>query len=199
MQTVKLIQDVDINEFIDFLKSELNSADPASMNMYDINWETKSHTLLYKLFIEKIYDTGIFHVVFDNNTIIGCSGAYISTFNSELGLLGSRTWINKEYRNLQIPRELLLPAQKQWAIDNKLKAIALTFNEYNKNLINTFNRIRIGEHRSPRDIHHIFYNGMQEVPFPVNIQYTKQYVIYELLDNSWDFDWESIKFNSDKF
>ena len=44
-----------------------------------------------------------------------------------------------------------------------------------------------------REPKNLFYNGMEEVKFPVIIQYTPQWVIYEKLDKSFSFDWESIK------
>jgi hypothetical protein len=39
----------------------------------------------------------------------------------------------------------------------------------------------------------MFFNGLQEVKFPVIIQYTPQWVIYEKIDDSFDFDWETLK------
>ena len=38
----------------------------------------------------------------------------------------------------------------------------------------------------------MFYNGLKELEYPVNIQNTKQYVIYENLVE-YTYDWESIK------
>jgi hypothetical protein len=35
-------------------------------------------------------------------------------------------------------------------------------------------------------------NGLYELDYPVNIQNTKQYVIYELL-NDYNYNWEYIK------
>jgi hypothetical protein len=45
---------------------------------------------------------------------------------------------------------------------------------------------------SDRQSHHLFYNGAIEVDFPVTIQYTKQWVMYEQLDPSFVFDWTII-------
>jgi hypothetical protein len=43
-----------------------------------------------------------------------------------------------------------------------------------------------------RQPHHLFYNGAIEVKFPVTIQYTKQWVLYEKLDPRFEFDWQII-------
>jgi hypothetical protein len=82
---------------------------------------------------------------------------------------------------------------KQWAIDNNCKAIAITFNDYNKNLIETFKRKRLGETRSPRQLHHLFYNNFNVIDFPLNIQYTKQWIAYEQLNLNFMFDWNTIR------
>jgi len=87
-----------------------------------------------------------------------------------------------------------LTREKQWAIENKFKAIALCFNDYNKNIIEIWKKRRLGEVRTPRTPRHIFYNGMNQVDFAVNIQHTKQWIVYEKLDESFKFDWTSISY-----
>ena len=70
-------------------------------------------------------------------------------------------------------------------------------NEYNKNLIQVFKRRRFGENKeriNNRQPHHLFYNGINELDFPVTIQHTKQWIIYENLDPSFNFDWSTIKY-----
>lgn len=180
------------SQLFDFLRNESNSNEPAAINMWHDDWERQPHTLPHKLFITTQYSNGIFNLAFDGNDIVGCSGAYVSVFSEKVLIAGSRTWVAKSYRNMGLPREYFLPKEKAWAIEHGMSVIALTFNEYNKNLITTFNRMRLGESRSAREPKHIFYNNMFVVPFPVNIQYTKQYVAYETLTN-WDFDWKSIE------
>jgi hypothetical protein len=125
---------------------------------------------------------------------MGCGGVYKSFFNDKIALAGVRTYVDIKYRHNSILREHLLPTHKRWAIDNNCNLVGLSFNEYNKNIIEIFKRRRLGESidRMTRDSHHLFYNGLNEVEYPVNIQNTKQYVIYELI-NDYDYDWESIK------
>jgi len=179
-------------EFCQQASQEINQ--PAHNNMWDINWQARPDTLVYQIDKRLRYfdNNGEFHIALDNNKIVGCAGVYKSVFSNELAIGGCRTWISKEYRNKGIPRELFLPAHKRWAKENHCKAIAITFNDYNKNLIETFNRKRLGEHRSARQLHHLFYNNLTKVEFPVTIQYTKQWVIYETLDSTFNFDWKNI-------
>ena len=186
----------DCQDFFKFCKeASLETSQPAAANMWDDDWQNQKHTLPYIITNVKRFaePSGEFFLLRDNNKIIGCSGVYISEFSKDVAVAGCRTWISPEYRNQSLPREYLLPAHKEWAIKNNCKAIALTFNDYNKNIIKIWKRIRFGETRIPRDSYHMFYKNFNEVAFPVNIQYTPQWVIYEQLDNSFDFDWQTIR------
>ena len=182
--------------FFDFLKST-NTSDPASNNMWDDAWQEKNYTLPYILEKTDRFKgkNGEFHIVFDDDKIIACGGVYISAFSRHIAIAGTRTWVDKQYRNKLIMREVLLPRQKAWSIEQGCKIIAISVNEYNKNLLKPFKRIRLGEDKnrmSDRQPHHLFYNGAIEVDFPVEIQYTKQWVMYEQLDPSFVFDWTII-------
>lgn len=178
--------------------ASLDTKQPAAENMWSDDWKNQSHTLMHALLVQQRFspENGAFFVLYDNDEIVACSGIYKSDFCESLALAGCRTWINKEFRNKSIPRDIFLPAQKQWAIDNHYKAIALTFNDYNKNIIATFKRIRIGEAANrmhTRQPHHLFYSNFNEVNFLVTIKHTPQWVIYEQLDPNFMFNWESIR------
>lgn len=182
--------------FFDFLKS-INTADPASENMWDDDWESKNYTLPYILENTNRFtnSNGEFHIVFADDKIIACGGVYISNFSQNIALAGVRTWVDKKYRNKLVMRDILLPKQKQWCIAQNCKIVAISVNEYNRNLLMPFKRIRLGEDKnrmSDRQPYHLFYNGAIEVEFPVTIQYTKQWVLYEKLDPRFDFDWQII-------
>jgi len=191
-QNLNTVQKQDFFIFLQEAGKETNQ--PASINMWDDDWMNKNHTLPYLLEkSNRFSEFGVYNVLFDNDTVIACSGIYTSGFCPELAIAGTRTWIKKNYRNKSIARDFLLPTEKKWAIDNNFKAIAICFNDYNKNMPTIWNRRRFGEKRTPRQSHHLFYNDMNELEFPVTIQYTKQWVVYEKLDPSFDFDWSSIK------
>ena len=181
--------------FFEFLREARNeTTQPAHENMWDDDWNNNPSTLPYLLENTTRFTIGgKDHIAFDGDNIIGCSGIYTSAFCPDLAIAGTRSWIKKEYRNLLLSREFLLPVEKAWAIENKFKAIAICFNDYNKNLIKLWHRIRLGEKRTPRQSHHLFYNGVNELEFPVTIQYTKQWVMYEKLDPLFEFDWSTIR------
>lgn len=192
--------DIDKTQFFDFCKQEyLTSKDTARVNLWDDEWWNKPNTLPYLLENTDTYKSanGNFYILLDGDTIAGCAGVYRS---KSISFAGSRTWISKPYRNISATREYLLPAHKKWSIENGCKAIALCFNEYNKNMITAIKRARLGENKDRpkvREPHHMFYSGIHEVGFPVIIRGVKQWVVYEKLDPNFEFSqgtWERIAF-----
>lgn len=191
--------EVDRTLFYDFLEQEaLSSTDPAAKNMWD---ETAgNHSLPYILEKTRRFSAGNgeFNILMQDKRIIACAGVYKSNFSNTIALAGTRAWVCKEYRNKHILREYLLPNHKLWAIKNNFDIVAICFNEYNKNLIQVFKRTRLGE-SSARVIYkepkHLFYMNMNLVEFPVRIQNTKQWVLYEKLNPSMDYNWNEIKYD----
>jgi len=182
-------------EFFQLLQQTQAETDkPAATNMWSNN-PNDSNSLLYLLdHTDRFRKNGMFQVLFDNNHAVACSGAYTSEFSQHVALLGVRSWVQKSYRNRLISRNILLPKEKSWAIETGHKIVALTFNEYNRHLQELFKRKRLGVSMSARSSEHFGYLGTHTVEFPVDIQYTKQYVIYEKLDQQFEFDWSSIEF-----
>jgi hypothetical protein len=183
--------------FFEFLKETRKEiTQPAHENMWDDDWQNQTHTLPYILEkTDRFKIRGTYNIMFDGDSVVGCSGIYTSTFCPDLAIAGTRTWINKDYRNKSIARETLA-TEKSWAINNNFKAIGICFNDYNKNLIEIWKRKRLGEQRTPRMPHHLFFNGVSEVIFPVTIQYTKQWLIYEKLEEDFDFNWKDIEWKN---
>jgi hypothetical protein len=189
------LEEVDI--FFEFLKDASKQLDsPSTKNMYDDSWRTLSNTLPYILNrTTRFYgDSGSFQILYDGTTVVACGGVYRSSFDHTIIIGGVRTYIAVPYRHKSILREYLLPIHKQWAIEHDGNLIGLSFNDYNKNIREIFKRRRLGEtvDRSVREPHHLFYTGLHEVEYPLKIQKTKQYVIYEKLKD-YDYDWKKIK------
>jgi hypothetical protein len=185
------------NTFFNFCQIQsFEKNQPASVNMWSNNWQIDPQTLMYVLnYTDRFnYPNGDFTIVYDNDNIVACGGVYKSSFCNDLAIAGCRTWVEKNYRNKTVAREFLLPEHKKWAVKNNYKAIALSFNFYNKNIIHTWKRKRAGEIRFLRKPYHLFYNNFNEIEFSLNIQHTEQWIIYEKLDLNFEFDWDTIKF-----
>ena len=182
---IEIVNNVSKSDFDDFCtQASLETSQPASRNMKTLS------EILHR------FDRGEFNFLTDDGKIIGCGGVYISDFSKHISLAGTRTWIKKEYRHLNLVRDYLLPRHKEWSIACGCKQIAICFNDYNKNMKKIFFRNRLGEqnermfHREPK---HLFYSNINELPFTVNIQDTPQWILYEKIDPNWEFDWASIK------
>jgi hypothetical protein len=196
IKTYKSLEDK--QQFLTFCKEQsLLDDNQSSVNMWsdDVN---NHHTLPYILENTNRFDgiNGEFFVLFDGDKIAACGGVYLSDFSKQIALAGVRTWVNQDYRHLSLHRNYLLVEHKKWCVERQVKLVALSFNDYNKNIIEIFKRNRLGEKNNRinnREPKHIFYNGVEEVGFPVMIQYTPQWVIYESLDKDFLFDWTTIK------
>jgi|694.fasta_scaffold73397_2 hypothetical protein len=185
-------------KFYNFCKEQSTEiSQPAAMNMWHDDWKSHSYTLPHILEIGLRFQEpfGDFNILMLDSKFVACAGIYQSAFCKDISIAGCRTWVSKEFRNKNLIRDCLLPAQKKWSIDNDYKIVCLSFNEYNKNIVNTFKRTRLGEGRRviERKPHHLFYTGLHEVEFLVNIQYTPQWVIYEKIDPNYQFNWDVIK------
>lgn len=193
MKTVSYysLTEVEQKYFLNYL-SQVQDKSPAFENMWDDDWSNKPNTLPYILErTDKFKCTnGDYFIIYDEDNITGMGGVYYSSFNKFIALAGVRTWVNPRYRNRALLKENLLPYHRAWAMKNNCRLIALTFNDYNKNIIEIFKRNRAG---TPRLEHNLFYNGLIEVKFPVMILKTPQWVIYEKLDLDWEFNWNIIK------
>ena len=169
---------------------------PAMVNMHSSSWRQEKNTLRYILEVENKFNPGEYFVVFDGRLPVASGGVYFSEWTQEIAMAGIRTWAHTEHRNKLLVAEYILPACKKWAVKNKCSAITLTFNEYNKNLIKVFSRIRIGEKAdriTGRGPEKLFYNGLKIIDYPLEINYTKQWVIYENLSEIFDFNWQELQ------
>jgi hypothetical protein len=169
---------------------------PGHVNMWDENWEEKSFTLPYLIYKSERFrnGNGDMHIILDEqDNIIANAGVNISDFDPLVALSGVRSWINKEYRTQLLIGKYILPVQLSWAKEKNLKTIAISFNDYNKNLIKHITRSGLGI-KKRRGPHSMFYNGQYEVEFPVTINYTKQWVVYHKIDEEYIPNWELIRY-----
>ena len=197
IRVVEFSKVADPAAFFDFLK-QINTDDPANDNMWSDDWQNQPNTLPYILTNTNKFtgNNGEFHVVLDGKKIIACGGVQITHFCNKIGMCGIRTWVLPEYRNKMIIARYLLPKNKAWAVEHGCKQVALSFNDYNRNLARLWTRVRAGESAdriSKRTPDMMFYNGVNELKFPIKIQYTPQWVIYERLDPEWEFNWQALK------
>ncbi len=184
-------------ELLEFCKSaSLLTSDPAHVNMYHKHWEDRPETLPYLIYQSTRFanTNGDFFILRIDGNIEAISGVQISKFDKNVALAGIRSWINPKYRAKMYIGHHLLPLHLAWAKNNNLKTVALTFNNYNKKLMNYFKRTGMGVPKK-RNSSRLFYNGVYEVPFSVNIQFTEQWVLYHKIEENYTPIWEKIKWH----
>lgn len=193
------LSNLELDSFFNFCKESSLERLPAAQNMWNDDWQNRPETLPYILNqTDRFKRKGQFHILFNNAEVVLCGGIYISDFSKNVAIAGTRTWVSKHYRHRSLVRDYLLPRHKAWAIEQGCKQVVICFNEYNKALKKIFFRNRLGETNDRlhfRTDEHLFGSNINEPPFPVNIQDTAQWILYEKLDPNWDFDWKSIKAN----
>lgn len=193
--TVCTVSQIEKEEVLEFAKNAYSfKEDPAHVNMWNDNWETDSATLPYLIYNSPRFanNNGEFFVCKVNGVIQAISGVHKSSFDSNVALAGVRSWVDPDFRGHFLIGQYIMPLQRRWAKDSQCKMLFLTFNDYNKNLIKVLKRSGAGRKRIGT-YSGLFENGMHEAPYPCNIQSTKQWVVYDLLDINYVFDWEKIK------
>ena len=166
---------------------------PAAYNMRIDNWENEKDTLAHILWNKTRFDgRGEYFFLEYRGRIIAGSGIYRSDFHNQVAIGGVRAFINKEFRSQFLLARHVLPAQLAWATPKDYKAILLTFNDYNKNMIKMFTKTGLGvkKNRTP-DM--LFYNGVHVIDYPILIKNVPQWAIYHKIDESFDFNWQTIK------
>ena len=190
----KKTQSKEILDFCGYASTLTN--DPAQVNMYHKNWEDRPETLPYLIYISERFrdNNGDFYVLKINNVIKAISGVQTSPFDTNVAMAGIRSWIDPSLRAKMYIGHYLLPLHLSWAKEKDLKTILLSFNSYNKRLMNYFKRSGMGVPKQ-RNETRLFHNGVHEVPFSVDIQYTEQWVLYHKIDESYEPDWKKIMWN----
>jgi hypothetical protein len=184
--------------FLDYCYNAYHEKDePSHVNMWDDDWEQNPATLPYLVYHSNRFkkDNGDVFALLKGEEIIALSGVNKSDFDPLVALGGVRTWVTKPYRGKFLVGRHLCPLQLAWAKDRNYKTLCLTFNEYNKRLIPYFKRSGLGIQKK-RNPNSLFYNGQFHVDFACNINLTKQYVIYHKIDESYEPNWNSIKWTA---
>ncbi len=196
IKVYKVDKKLQSNEILEFCKFANSFADdPAHVNMYHKYWQDHPETLPYLIYnSDRFKDSnGDFFVLKLNRKIVAISGVQKSSFDDNVAMAGIRSWIVPNLRAKMYIGHYLLPEHLAWAKSNGLKTVLLSFNNYNKRLMNYFKRTGMGVPKK-RNETRLFHNGVFEVPFSVNIQHTEQWVLYHKIDETYEPNWENIRF-----
>lgn len=141
---------------------------------YDVSdWQNKPHTLLNLLYFKKRFE--LFNLVLtDDKKPIAMSGTYLW---EDTPIIGVRAFTHPDYRgggNWCQARHIF-PKQIDWWEQKGYDKVWLTFNDYNKKLVNFLRRMSAGKASTfggPREI----YKNLEWFNEPKEIQFTMQTV-----------------------
>lgn len=191
----KTLRDIEI--FCETVEQEKSK--PAWENMAFTDWQNKPQTLLYVLLKTNRFteNKGVFSFLYDNNIIVASSGAYISDFDPQVVIGGVRAWKLNTLRGGYYISKNIMPIHEDWAVKNNAKVFALTFNEYNFELMQKMNRSGQWERaRKSRflfgSLRDTYYQDMNVLPYKVLIQQTVQHVLYKNLIDGYSPSWPKI-------
>ena len=185
---------------MDDLLRLLSTRDANDIN-YDVeDWESKSHTLLYSFLKTPRFcsDQGGLMLAYDNEQCCCVSGYSRSNFNSDVFILGGRTYIDPQYRHQLLMSSVIIPSQLEKIFGVAKMAVFLfdrknEFNLYDIFVSGKLNLFLKNKYYKFRDI----WDNLQAVPHPISI-YTGiiQNALYIKLDPEFEFDWMKLEANN---
>ena len=180
------------HHLLNFCKSAVADNRDAAVNMDPVDYENKPHTLLYKLYVEKVFDSGGYGLYIENDQVLGGSGYYATSWHPDLFVYAVRSYtppnMFKKYSMSDIMYEQIELIKKLGG-----NSCMITWNQYNLPLMKKFLHVNVPEnHRNSFIENGLWYrkpgirlNPHLELPFPVTFNYTKQWVTYILLDDTF--------------
>lgn len=181
----------DLSQMIDLM-----NCNPNDLGTYDVtDWAKKPGCFLYVFLTQQRFtkDKGGVVLVEENGKLCGFSGFNRSDFHPEVYVLGVRTLIDSTARNKLLMSNYFIPTQLYYA--SKYAKLALfLFNPSNKNnlyyihkkgKLNLFLQNKLGD--LP------IWSKLKSVDFLVNVNYTSQNALFIQIDDTFEFDWNTIR------
>lgn len=161
-------------------------------------WELEPACLLHVLLIQQRFDTGGLCLLYEDDSIVAISGFYQSDIHPDIHIFGVRAWVLQEKRRNLLIAENILPLQLNRMIQNEAKIGVITFTDRTKSFATLIERSNKNYVEGKPlfffgDRYPQLYRDMRMVPYPVTINFTKQWILVKKLDTHFDFDFESIK------
>ncbi len=165
-------------------------------NLQTINWTERPETLLYCIYIEKRFDSpeGKLFALVENNDMVSVGGIYRTEFCPQSIAVGAaRTYTHPQKRNKFWHGEYLIPAQIEWATEQKISQIIFSVNTENHRLFNFLKRA--AEQKAGvlglalPDI----YKKLELHPYPIKLKNTVQQIFKLNIDPSFKWNYSSLE------
>ena len=188
MKLLDINDGIDINKLITFCNTAHSDNMPAAQNMNTEDWANKSNTLLHSIFIQQRFSrekrAGYLIIEAGHQYVAGAGFNQLDT-DSNICLTSTRTYTVPSLRGHKIHGDYIIPRQIELARRFKYKTLVWSFQDYNLKLKNYILKVTSGDlgilSFKPS---HSLYNWIP-LEHTVNIQHTKQWVLYKHLDNNY--------------
>lgn len=174
-----------IETMLKFCEQSIDDTHPAAENMDPVDWENKPHTLLYKIYKEKMYDNpkSGYYILQQKEVPKFGLGFVPSAVDENIALGSTRFYVVPNVKNTMLWRA----TKATFILSNIMEEIGYkgyfyTFNEYN--YTNGFmDLVRDGADRAIKDG---VRRHMKKLPYSIMYNYTEQYVIYHLYNDDYE-------------
>lgn len=188
MKLISINDELNFEKIYEFCKNAANDESPAAKNMSIDNWENNPASLLNILYIKKGFDKDKragYWFVEENNRYVAGSGFYPLDNNSDVSILGARTYTLVDYRSKLLHGNLILPEQKKMSETLGYKSLIMTFNEYNLWLLKCVEDLSSGKGKIIGKRIPEFYKNWNTLDFKITVKYTTQWCLYKHIDESY--------------
>jgi len=185
MKLISINNDLDFKKIYEFCKNSSNDKNSAISNTTINNWENNPASLLYIIYKQKRFDKNNradYLFIEHNDQYIAGSGYYPLDNDSNVCILGVRTYTLIDYRSQLLHGNLILPKQKEFAKKLGYKSLIMTFNEYNLWLLNCIENLSSGKGKIIGKRVPEFYKNWKTLDFKIRVKYTEQWCSYQHLD-----------------
>lgn len=191
----------DLSDVITFCKNAKNDSRPAAENMRLENYQERSHCLMHKLIVQKEYDTGGYGLLYRNKEAVTGGGFYQTKWHDQLYMSGVRSYtIPGIKQGLNYLQGELWHAQLDKITELGGKVAMSSYNDYNAYLIDTLIKINDPANWKTSFCENgLWYRKpgrritpMRKISHPVTYNYTKQWIMYCLIDPDFDAEFQDI-------
>jgi hypothetical protein len=182
--------DSDIQDLIEIQKNNQEHE-----NYISLDWENKPNTLLHVFIKQQRFAKnhgGLILLYNHDDRLITVSGYNRSSFDKDVFIGGVRTLVDRDYRHQLLLSKHIIAVQLESIKKMLGKIVAFTFDVNNiSSLYHIYrkNKIRVVLQNNKFN----YYDNLQILEYPVQINNCLQNVLYIKLDENYDYDWSRLR------
>lgn len=205
MSFIYIDSNTDIELVKDFCEDSYSEVKESRVNYHTEDWMNNPNTLLHKIYIQKTYDEnnrGAYVAMTIDDKIVCAAGLNCYNMDDKTCLFLTRAYTRIAHRhNTKMLKHMMNYLLLDKAIQYGYLAGIVSFNEYNLRLrqnIHNINKLEnFPDHVKIDGKYYKHENGTQILPtklydYPVMLNHTKQYLLYFLIDETYETNLLSI-------